>query len=57
MHRRQAVVGSLRYLEDWCNAAVPNDAAECSRQMEVGGAVGWVGWRMGAVGWRVGAVG
>lgn len=35
MHRRYAVVFSVGYLEDWCNATVPNDAAECSRQMKV----------------------
>jgi len=44
VHRRQAVAGSVRYLEDWCNAAVPNDAAECSRQMEVGWVRCLVGW-------------
>lgn len=35
MPRRQAVVGSLEWIEDWCNAACPQGAAECSRIEEV----------------------
>lgn len=34
VHRRQAVVGSLALMEDWCNAACPRDAPACCSRME-----------------------